>query len=93
MMFLRAFEAGRVMRAATKVYSLSSGKGKDKGRDNVPRPSLKRGTRGLASRPPSLARDERDRNPVVRNDGVQDANGQDGADQQSSRTRVQLLEG
>jgi hypothetical protein len=28
MMFLGAFEAGRVMRAATKVYSLSSGKGK-----------------------------------------------------------------
>ena len=46
----------------------------DQGREDVPNARLQRRARGLGFRPAALPGDERDWNPVVRDDRVQDAN-------------------
>jgi hypothetical protein len=56
--------------------------GDEECREDVPDPSLKRGPRCFKFRPASLSSDQRNRQPVIRDDGVQNADRTDGDDQQ-----------
>jgi len=59
-------------------------------REDVPGPGLKRGPGGFGFRPAPLPCNQRDRHPVIRDDGVQHADRSDGADQQQRRSVIQL---
>ena len=56
--------------------------GDQKGRKDMSCAGLECGAEGLASGPSLLPRNQRDRDPVIRHDGVQDANRRNGADQE-----------
>jgi hypothetical protein len=60
-------------------------------RKNVPGPGLKRGPRRFRFGPAPLPGDQRDRHPVIREDGVQHANRSDGGDQQQFRSVVDFF--
>src|ERR1700681_2790735 len=55
----------------------------------MPDPGLERGARRLDLRPAALARYQRNRHPMVRDDRVEDADSSNGANQQQLRTDVQ----
>lgn len=57
-------------------------------RKHVPESSPERGARRLALRPAALARNKRNRHPVVRNHRVQNADGGNGTDQQQLGTDI-----
>ncbi len=65
--------------------------GDDQRRDDMPGAGDKRVAGRLAPRPAALAGDQRDRDPMVRNDRVQDADRGDGADQQQLRGLVHAV--